>query len=226
MSRPGGLQTGPVLPGFPRPQSLSQRNGALGQAPPHPDCDPSLRWLSLKVTSSPTFKRGVLLPPSSGPKSWQTLAPRTWESPALSGPHFLVQESGEVWRTSNTALSPMPLGAVSTLLKAMTQKSPPEDHLHRVGTSPCGQARRPWPWEGPHLARRPPGSLTTGSLPGWSWAPPGPGHTDPAAGLEYPQYPRWRAAPLDPAEPLPVLLGTCIKKGTYSNKEVSRGFAQ
>lgn len=52
---------------------------------------------------------------------------------------------------------------------------------------------------------------------------PEPGHRDPAAGLEYPQNPRWRAAPLDPAEPLPVLLGTCIKKGTYSNKELSRG---
>lgn len=111
---------------------------------------PSLQRLSLKVTSSPTFKWGVLLPPSSGPKSWQTLAPRTWESPALSGPHFLVRESGKVWRTPSTALSPMPLGAASTLLKAMTQKSPPEDHLHQVGTSPHGQARRPWPWEGPH----------------------------------------------------------------------------
>ena len=52
---------------------------------------------------------------------------------------------------------------------------------------------------------------------------PEPGHTDPAAGLEYPQNPRWRAAPLDPAEPPPVLLGTCIKKGTYSNKELSGG---
>ena len=52
---------------------------------------------------------------------------------------------------------------------------------------------------------------------------PEPGHRDPAAGLEYPQNPRWRAAPLDPAEPLPVLLGTCIKKGTYSNKELSGG---
>lgn len=77
LSKPEGLQTGPVLPGFPRPQSLGQRNGALGQAPSHPDCDPSLQQLSPKVTSSPTFKQGVLPPPSSGPKSWQTLAPRT-----------------------------------------------------------------------------------------------------------------------------------------------------
>lgn len=171
LAKPGGLQTGPVLPGFPRPQSLGQKNGSLGQAPPHPDCDPSLRQLSPKVTSSPTFKWGVLPPPSSGSKSWQTLAPRTWESPALSGPHFLVRESGEMWRTPSTALPPTPLGAASTLLKAMTQKSPPEDHLHQVGTSPHEQARRPWPWEDPHPACRPPGSLPTRSLPGWSWAP-------------------------------------------------------
>ena len=43
LAKPEGLQTGPVLPGFPRPQSLGQRNGSLGRAPPHPDCDPSLR---------------------------------------------------------------------------------------------------------------------------------------------------------------------------------------
>lgn len=138
LSKPEGLQTGPVLPGFPRPQSLGQRNGALGQAPSHPDCDPSLQQLSPKVTSSPTFKQGSSrLPPQAQSPGRPLL--RTWESPTPLWPHFLVRESGEMWRTPASPCHQHPLGAMGTLLRVMTQKSPPEDHLHWVGTSPVGR---------------------------------------------------------------------------------------
>ena len=57
----------PCPPWIPKTPVFGPKKWGPGSAPPHPDCDTSLRKLSPKVTSSPTFKRGVLLPPSSGP---------------------------------------------------------------------------------------------------------------------------------------------------------------